>query len=397
MIKDLRESYNNSFSVDKYEALLREIHEVFDHAPQFRIAETPAFIPEGFKQKLIDAIEEVNQTLTRDDFNELTRGAIKNDANYVPGEDAHPRFIQFDFGICSNGTDELNPQMIEVQGFPSLYFYQPLLVNAFRNNFEIPNTLSSHIHATNFEEYVNELREVIVEDEDPENTVLLELEPEKQMTRIDYLATSKALGIETVSVESLTKKGKNLYYKNTEGKEIRIKRIYNRVIFDELYRKKDIKLNFSFQDELDVKWIGHPNWFFKLSKYTLPFIKSKYVPESFFLEEMDPYPDDLENFVLKPLYSFAGAGVIYDVKKEDLDKINDKENYILQRKTPYAPVIASPDDPIKVEIRLMGLWPDDEPKPRIINNLIRLTKGNIIGVRHNKNKSWVGASVAFFE
>ena len=177
---------------------------------------------------------------------------------------------------------------------------------------------------------------------------------------------------------------------------VEILKIYNRVIFDELYQRTDLNMQFKFTDDLDVEWIGHPNWFYRISKYMMPFLKNKYVPETYFLHELRTLPSDLENYVLKPLFSFAGAGVIIDVTKEDIGKIEDKSNYILQKKVHYEPVLKSPNDPVKVEIRMLMMWPKDAQKAFVVTNLVRLSKGKMIGVKYNKDKDWVGGSVGFF-
>ena len=212
-------------------------------------------------------------------------------------------------------------------------------------------------------------------DEDPNEVVLLEIEPEKQATRIDFLYTEKMLGIKILCLSDLKKKVKSLYYLDEQGSEIQIKRIYNRVIFDELFKRDDLPREFHFSDDVDVEWVGHPNWFYRASKYTLPLLKSKYVPESHYLSKQKAYPDDLQNYVLKPLYSFAGSGVELNVTKEMLDKLNDKENYILQKKVSYARLIESHDDSAKFEIRMMTIYDKETKKVRVFNNLVRLSKG----------------------
>jgi hypothetical protein len=220
------------------------------------------------------------------------------------------------------------------------------------------------------------------------------VEPEKQKTRVDFECCRKAIGVKPVCISKVKKSGRNLYYEQ-DGKKIDIRRIYNRVIFDELLKRKDLNLDFSFTDDLDVKWVPHPNWFFRISKFSLPFIKSKYVPETFFLSDIKEYPHDLDNYVLKPLYSFAGSGVIYDVTREDLDRVTDRNNYILQKKIKYEPVIETLDEPAKAELRLLFIHKNREPY--LVNNLVRLSKGKMMGVDFNKDKTWVGSSLAYFE
>ena len=161
--------------------------------------------------------------------------------------------------------------------------------------------------------------------------------------------------------------------------------------------RDDLQREFYFSKEANVEWIGHPNWFFRISKHSLPLLKSKYNPTSMFLNEVDRLPQDLHNYVLKPLYSFAGSGVIINLNQYDLDAIKDPENYILQQKVSYEPIIETPDEKSKFEIRMLFIWDKDEAKPRLVNNLLRLSKGEMVGVRYNKDKEWVGGSLGFFE
>ncbi len=308
----------------------------------------------------------------------------------VPNETVHTIFLQIDFAIATDETGKIFPRLIELQGFPSLYGFQIFQDEVVRHHFDIPEPLVTYFNGLNKQPYTKLLHDTIIGTSDPKSVILLEIEPEKQKTRIDFVCTEHYLGLEVVSLTDVFQQGNKLFYKK-EGKTFPIERIYNRVIFDELQRT-DIKLNFKLTDDVDVHWVGHPNWFFKISKHTLPFFKSQYVPPAYFLSDLKEYPSDLQNYVLKPLYSFAGAGVEVDVTKEMLDTVAQKENYILQKKISYAPTIATPDGFSKAEIRMMFIWNE---KPVLVNNLVRLSKGAMMGVNFNKNKTWVGSSLAF--
>lgn len=397
MISEHRKQFNQEFKQETYQKFLKSIHDTYNHTPPFRISETPVFIPNLLKDRLIEACEEINSVICQPNFREITRDAIKHPSLHVPKEDYHTRFLQMDFGVCLDENGDYTPQLIEIQGFPSLYFFQDLLARNFREHFQIPDRFTSHMSGMTSKEYFDLLREIIVGDCDPKQVVLLEVEPEKQTTYIDFLGAEEKLGIKVLCISKMKKRGKQLFYLGEDGQEIHIKRIFNRVIFDELDQRDDLEREFYFKDDVDVEWVGHPNWFFRISKYTLPLLKSKYVPESLYLEGLDPLPADLENYVLKPLYSFAGSGVKLHVTQEELDAINDKENYILQRKVKYEPCIETPSGPTKCEIRLLMLWNKGETRARIVNNLVRMSKGEMIGVKYNKDKDWIGASVGFFD
>jgi hypothetical protein len=264
-------------------------------------------------------------------------------------------------------------------------------------HFSTPENFSPYLNGYDKTSYLQLLKKIIIGNERPENVILLEIFPHQQKTRVDFYATENFLGIKTVDLNDVIQEGKNLYYIN-DGKKTLIKRIYNRVIFDDLLQQsKEVQDKGKiFQQELNVTWVPHPNWFYRLSKYTLPFIKHPYVPETHFLNEVN-LPDDLQNYVVKPLFSFAGQGVIIDVTKEEVEKIPDKENWIIQRKVNYAPAIETPGDPAKAEIRIFYFWEEGAERPIATNNLSRLSKGKMIGVRYNKDKEWVGGSFCLFE
>jgi len=392
----MRKWYNENFTTEKYEKFLQEIRQAYDHDPPFRIAETPVFFDRNLKDHVLRASEEINRIFLQPNFKELTKGAIKHPELQVPNEDYHTRFIQMDFGICKNDSGELVPQLIEVQGFPSLYFFQDLLYKSYVRNFNIPDQYTVHFEGLDSVRYLELLRREIVGDFDPENVVLLEVEPEKQVTYIDFLGAHHHLGIQVLCISKLIKKGKKLFYRNERNEEIPIHRIYNRVIFDELNQRRDLKREYYFKDEIDVEWVGHPNWFFRISKYTLPLFQSEYVPDCHYLDELEKYPDDLSSYVLKPLYSFAGSGVKLNIAERDLDEIEEKENYIIQKRVEYEPVIETPTGPAKCELRVMMVWEKEAAKVKLVNNLVRISKGEMIGVRYNRDKDWVGASVGFF-
>jgi glutathionylspermidine synthase len=285
-----------------------------------------------------------------------------------------------------------------LQGFPSLYGFQAYLPQKFREFYPIPDSVSSLFGGTNREEYIELLRRTIVGDGEPEEAILLEIFPEKQKTRIDFELTKQYIGVEPVCLTKIKKEGRALFY-DKDGRQIRIKRIYNRLIFDDLQNYPDLKTDFQLTDDVDVTWVGHPNWFFRISKYTLPFLDSEFVPKSYFLSDLETFPTDLENYVLKPLFSFAGAGVKIHVTQEDIDAIpaDQRGNFLLQRKVQYEPVIQSPDGLVKCEIRMLFVWPENDEKPTLITNLARLSRGEMIGVNFNKNKDWVGGTICFFE
>ncbi|HVS94826.1 MAG TPA: hypothetical protein VHE54_00015 [Puia sp.] len=399
MVPALRKAFNAAYTREQYERFLADLNSRYPGAVEFRIAETPVFIPSSFSALLLDACEYIVDTVLDPSFLEWTERAIPaNDR--VPNENAHPHFLVFDFGVCEDGRGGWQPQLIEMQGFPSLYGFQVYYPETLRRHFSIPENYSQFLNGYDHDSYLALLRDVIVADCDPEQVVLLEIRPHQQKTRIDFYCTQDYLGITPVCLTELIQEGRQLFYPHpATGKKTPIRRIYNRVIFDELHsaglpagggNPVDIR------QDLDVDWVTHPNWFYRVSKYTLPFLRHPFVPPTYFLDQLKQPPADLENYVLKPLFSFAGQGVIIDPVATDLE-VSDPQNWILQRKVTYANLIPTPDVPAKAEIRIMYLWPDGAPRPVPAINLARLSKGKMIGVNFNKDREWVGGSVGFFE
>ncbi|MBX2921146.1 MAG: hypothetical protein KF746_03055 [Chitinophagaceae bacterium] len=395
MVPHLRKTFNREFTQNKYQSLLQELHASYPGAIEFRIAETPVFVDGVFTKKMLDACESIIDIIADPSFKQMTERAIPP-GEYVPAENNHSHMIAFDFGVCINEKNELEPQLIEMQGFPTLFGFQVYYPEIVRKHFDIPGNYSHYLNGYTKDGYLTMLKKLLLNGHNPENVILLEIKPHEQKTRIDFYCTEEYTGIQPVCITELIAEGKKLFYVK-DGKKTAVHRIYNRVIFDDLKAQAD-KLGdmIDITKEWDVEWVPHPNWFYRISKFTLPFIDHPYVPATYFLNELKEMPADIENYVLKPLFSFAGQGVVIDIRPEDLADIKDPENWILQRKVKYADVIETPDIPAKAEIRMMYVWPDGDARPHAAINLARLSKGKMIGVRYNKDKEWVGGSVCFF-
>ena len=396
MIASAREIYNSSFNEEKYKAFIQYLNSYFQYTIPFRVAESPIFIDKAFQNKLLEASEEIIEFLVRPDFKKITEAAIPPSL-YVPNETDHSLFLALDFAVVKNDKGELIPQLIEMQGFPSLFGWQHFIAKQYPKFFNIAPGMSAHFGWTS-DEYESKLKSILLNGHQPENVVLLEIDPMKQNTAIDFIITEQLTGVAPLHIGDVELEGRKLFYRKARRK-IQIHRIYNRVIFDELIKRKDLNLNFNLTQDVDVEWAGHPNWFFRISKFSMPFIKSQYVPECRFLDTYESIPTDLENFVLKPLFSFSGTGVIFHLTPNDIASIpkEERKNFLLQRKVKYEPVLQAPDGLVKAEIRILFIWEEGSPRPVPFTNLARLSRGEMIGVKFNKDKTWVGGSVCFFE
>jgi hypothetical protein len=388
----LRAAFNADFSSAKYDALVRCVNETEKWPADFRISETPIFLTGEFTDEVVLAAKEIVDLTRTPEFAKHAASAVPN-ALEVPNESSHPNFFVVDFAICAEG-DRLVPRLIELQAFPSLFGFQLLLLGCIRKAYlAIPRNWTSSFGGIKDEAYLDLLRLTILAKSNPENVVLLEIEPPKQKTRIDFAATETLLGIRPVCLTKVKKRGQQLFY-NRDGHEVRIERIYNRVIFDELIGRPDLNLPFRFQDDLDVKWVGHPNWYFRISKHSLPFLRTERTSPAFFADEF-PANEKIENYVLKPLYSFAGHGVDIEPNNEKIAALRNPHEWILQRKIDYVAFVPTVDGQrSKAEIRMMFVWPDKDRDPTLINNLVRMSQGKMMGVDFNIDKTWVGASIA---
>jgi hypothetical protein len=389
MVNELRERFNREFKEENYQNLINDLWQYNGGKSDFRICESPFFLSDDFATELTKACETIIGELNKEKVKAASSKGLP-DVYKVYGQDDHPVFLQLDFAVTKNSEGKFLPQLIELQGFPSLYAFQAVISKKVKEHFNLDENLSSFFTGLNYESYTELFRKTLLGESAPENVILLEIDPLRQKTFVDFHYTEKLTGIKPVCITDVVQRGNKLFY-NSEGKEIPIERIYNRVIFDELERK-NISHGINLKEPLDVTWVGHPNWFFLISKYTLPLLKNEYVPECYYLNEVKTNELNLSDFVLKPLFSFAGAGVEIDLTPEILAKIEDRENYILQKKVEYEPVLKTPDGSSKVEIRMMFLWNE---KPTLVNNLVRTTKGKMVGVDYNKDKTWIGSNIAF--
>jgi len=408
MIPSLRKQFNDSFTPEKYQTFLRRIDDACGTHVQFRLSETPCFFPKPLLDRMAeDGKELIRQLVENPEYRARSDASIPTEFR-VANESPRPLFVQVDFGLVRDANGNLQPKLVELQAFPSLYAYQVTLAQSYIDVYGLGDRASgSGFRASGSENaklnfflsgldeksYRELLRRAIVGAHDPEKVILMEINPQAQKTLPDFLLTEKMLGIRTVDIQTIKKKGSQLYYERN-GTQVPIRRIYNRTIVDELQRK-NIKLGFDWRDELDVEWAGHPNWYFRISKFSIPYLRHPSVPKTWFLDRLESIPDDLQNYALKPLYSFAGLGVVIAPRKEDIEAIpaEKRAEYILQERLHFEPIIETPFGATKAEVRVMYIWQNDLTP---VLTIIRMGRGLMMGVDHNKNMAWVGASAGLW-
>ncbi len=402
MIEPYRSDFNARFTPARYAEMLRLLEQRTRTPIEFRVAETPCFFAPGMMDRMVRAgIEMTSQLLADAAYMEASNAAIP-EAYRVPHPDAHPHFMTVDFGLVRDAAGELQPTLVEMQAFPSLFGYQTVLASAYRDAFELDPRLNSLLGGLDEDSYWSVLHEVIVGAHDPAHVVLAEVEPEAQKTRADFEVYRQRLGVRTVDVARLIKQGNRLFHRDPEnGQLVRVERIYNRVIVDELLRKR-IALPFDYRDDLDLEWAGHPNWYFRISKFSIPHLSHASVPAAVFLDDWfagpgrERLPEDRGQWVLKPLYSFAGKGIQFAPSEQELAEIapNQRHEYLLQQRVRFEPVIRTPQGLTQAEIRILYAWPDNGSMTPMIS-LVRMGRGLMMGVDHNRDRAWVGGSAGF--
>jgi hypothetical protein len=395
MIPALREAFNRNFLPETYQQLLRSLKAAAGTPIAFRVSETPCFLPKALLDQMAEYGRDlVLQLVNNPEYHRASEVTVPPQYN-VADESPRPMFLQVDFGLVRNANGELEPKVVELQAFPSLYGYQPVLAKQYIESYRLPAELGIYLGGYDHDRYLQLMRRLIVAGHDPENVILLEIHPEKQKTLCDFLITQRDLGIPIVDILKLKKRGTRLFYENA-GREVPVQRIYNRCIVDELERK-GIELPFDLTQPLDVEWAGHPNWYYRISKFSIPYLKHACVPKTWLLDQNSTVPRDNENYVLKPLYSFAGLGIKFDPIQADVDAIpaEHRSHYMLQERMRFEPVIETPHGMTQAEIRIMYIWPEDGEITPVLP-LLRMGRGIMMGVDHNKNLEWVGGSAALW-
>jgi hypothetical protein len=393
MISALRQDFNRRFTPAKYREFEQEMAARCGTPVKFRLCETPCFFPKSLLDRMSDAGSELILQLTGNpEYLKISDAAVPPGFR-VPNESANPMFIQVDFGLVRDTDGHLQPKLVELQAFPSLYAYQPMLAQTYLDVFDLNPSLEYFLSGLNAGSYQRLLSQAILAGQDPEQVILMEIDPLHQKTLPDFLLTERELGIATVNITDVKKQGRELFYE-LHGRRIPIRRIYNRAIVDELERK-NLNLHFRFTDDLDVEWAGHPNWFFRMSKFSIPYLQHETVPQTWFLDRLTEIPPDLDRYILKPLFSFAGLGVNIQPTPQDIAAIPpaERSQWILQERLNFEPVIETPHSATKAEIRIMYIW-DKELLPVLV--IMRLGRGAMMGVDHNKDMEWVGSSAALY-
>lgn len=405
MISSLRREFNRRYHAEHYPKLLTSLQEVVGARIEFRVAETPCFFPSELMHQAAAIGTELTAMLVGNSpYLQASTLAIP-EAFRMPDETPHPHFMTADFGLARSATGQLELRLVELQAFPSVFAYQSVLAQAYREVFNLDESLDYFLGGHTETSFWKLYSQVVLGGHDPENVILSEVDPLHQKTLPDFLITAERLGISITDISELVpirQSGRPpKLFRRDRGRLIPVHRIYNRAIVDEIVRRK-IQLQFDYREPLDVEWAGHPNWYFHISKFSIPYLDHPAVPPAVFLSDWmnglgrDRLTSNREALVLKPLFSFAGKGILFSPSDEDLLSIPEERRceYLLQERVFFEPVIETPFGPTQAEIRILYLWPDGGDMDPVLS-LVRLGRGKMMGVDHNRDQEWVGGSAAF--
>ena len=399
-----RTLFNEAYSDDLYARYQEDLTRRVGIKIGFRLAETPFFLPEGLREKLVSAGEAILETIT-DRANIEKMSATVPDRWKAPNPQHLPSFACFDFAIVRDEDGSLGPRLIELQAFPSLSCFEILQSdswNAMLDEIEgLDGTWTSSFSDLDRDGLVDLVRRTMIGDCDPKEVIIVDLDPPSQKTACDFWAAEHLLGVSIVDARRLVASGGRLWRPESDSDRlVPVRRIHNRIIFDELERK-GVTLPVDFREDFGVEWANHPDWYWIWSKSSLPYLHHPTVPKLTLLSELEVIPDHLlEQYVLKPLYSFAGLGVNIDPMQSDIDAIPEDQRpfWCVQEKINYEPALAAADGwGVKAEIRMMYYRTDDSDKMILGQNLVRLSRGKMLGVDFNKDFTWVGSSIGIYQ
>lgn len=391
MFTKIREQFNAVFDISQSKNIWDDIDKEFPGYRDFKIAEIPVFLDNELKSKLLMAGNTCLDVILAPDFIQKNMGS-----EFQFGQkNSKPDFICLDFAITLNEHDEFIPKLIEAQGFPTLLGFQQYLTGKFKKHCQIPSGFTSHFNRINAFHFSEKIGSILKQYGD--DTVLLEAYPEKQRTRLDFKLTEAYWGIKTVCLSQIEANSGKLYYKTGDNLKP-INAIYNRVIIEEVVKTyPELLTKIELLKEVEVSWISHPDWYYLISKAALPLFKGPYVPSSKIFYKGDDIPENLEDYILKPLFEYGGDGVQLDLNQSIFESCLENVPYLLQQKVRYADCILLPNgQKRKAEIRLIYGQEPSKKRPTLLANLTRLSDSGWMNTSQNFT-DFTGGSIAFFE
>jgi len=393
VIPALRERFNREFDAARHAALCAELAARSGGPIEFRLSETPCFLPGSTARQLVSAAATlIGQVLDNPGYLAAAETLVPEPYRLTGGEE-RPTFFQVDFGLVRTPAG-IEGRLVELQSFPSLYGFQMLLAEAERDTWGYPS-LTPFFDGLTRSRYLDIVGRAICGSHDPAEVILLEIEPDEQKTLPDFVATERLWGVRALDFRALAREGRRLFA-HVDGRRTQVKRIYNRVIPDDVQRR-GLTWPFRAGEDLDVEWAGGPDWYCRVSKYALPWLDHPWVPRTRLLSDLESLPVDRQAWVLKPLLSFAGGGIVFAPTDAQLAAIPPEahDQYVVQERVAFTPLIETPHGSTQLEVRVMFVR--DGNRYQAVLPLGRMGRGLMMGVDHNRGLEWVGAAAVLID
>lgn len=241
----------------------------------------------------------------------------------VPNRDPFAHCIQVDLAIVRGPDGQLDGRLVELQGFPSLYMLTMFQAQAWAEAMaDIPGLKQDwtlffgDFNSTN---YIDRLRATIVGDAAPEEVILLDLDPPGQKTYPDFLVTKKTLGIDPVCPDHGRTRRPQTLPSDRRKTRSRAENLQPRSL-RRTAEKKASRCRFS-TPTTSTSRRSPSQLVLDLVEVHRAVSPSRSRAGNALLSDVVTPPEDLENYVLKPLFSFAGTGVKVDITRADLDAV----------------------------------------------------------------------------
>ena len=203
MIPALRHDFNTRFRPETFRTLLHSLDAIARTHVAFPVAETPCFFPAS----MLDEMSRIGIDLTLQLVNDpdyLARSlAAIPEAWRAADQNAHPHFLTADFGLVREHSGRLAPRLVEMQAFPSVFGFQWAVSEAYRSAFSLDPSLRYLLGGLDESQFWKLLARTIVAGHDPETVVLIDVDPANQKTLPDFHITADRLGIRIVDIAAL--------------------------------------------------------------------------------------------------------------------------------------------------------------------------------------------------
>jgi len=278
----------------------------------FKATSSEVFLfPKELKSELIEAATGITNQLFSSRVLTLAESNITDNSNILDFRSyknlPEPYFMTIDLAYAPGGGT--NFKLIEAQAFLSIshmfFEHYSKLLDLNRDVF------------LNFEAYQHFLRKI-----QNNHSILLEDCPWEQKTAIDFHLLQKQASIEVLNFRGIL-----------GSHALKEKLIYNRLIFADLTAQEFANAKISLSGLPNARWLHHPDWYYFVSKSSLPYITSPWAAQSFLVADKPLNFEPKSNaWVLKPLFDYGCSGVNLNPSRTDIENVDAPKEWLLQQK-----------------------------------------------------------------